>query len=222
MNKFVILLASGSALVAVASPAMAQDAADPFTGARVGAIVGYDKTKAGSSVDNDTTDSDDQSIDGLLYGAEVGYDVAVSPNFVVGAEAEYTESTAKTGFDRGDFEGFGIGNVKAGRDMYAGVRAGFRAAPNTLVYAKAGYTNARFDIRTSDGTVDTKSNIDTDGYRLGGGVEQAIGTNTYAKVEYRYSNYGEGEVDYVNGPDSGRFDLDTDRHQVVVGFGLRF
>ena len=40
--------------------------------------------------------------------------------------------------------------------------------------------------------------------------------------EYRYSNYGEGEVDYVNGPDSGRFDLDTDRHQVVVGFGLRF
>ena len=65
MNKLVILLASGSALVAVASPAMAQDA-DPFTGARVGAIVGYDATTAGSSVDNDTTDSDDQSIDGLV------------------------------------------------------------------------------------------------------------------------------------------------------------
>ena len=173
MNKFVTLLASGSALVAVASPAMAQNA-DPFTGARVGAIVGYDKTKAGSTVDNDTTKSDDQSIDGLLYGAEVGYDVAVSPSFVVGAEAEYTESTAKTGFDRGDFEGFGIGNVKAGRDMYAGVRAGFRASPNTLVYAKAGYTNARFDVRSSDGTVDTKTNVDTDGYRLGAGVDEIL------------------------------------------------
>ncbi|MDP3677099.1 MAG: outer membrane beta-barrel protein [Novosphingobium sp.] len=222
MKKLIMILASGSALVAAASPAMAQDAASTFTGARVGAILGYDATKAGSSVDNDTTDSDDQSIDGLVYGGEVGYDFAVSPNFVLGAEAEYTESTAKTGFDRGDFEGFGIGNVKAGRDLYAGVRAGFRAAPSTLVYAKAGYTNARFDVRSSDGTVDTKSNIDTDGYRLGAGVEQAIGTNTFAKVEYRYSNYGEGEVDYVNGPDSGRFDLDTDRHQVVVGFGLRF
>ena len=77
-------------------------------------------------------------------------------------------------------------------------------------------------IKSAYGTVDTKSNIDTDGYRLGAGVEQAIGTNTYAKLEYRYSNYGEGEVDYVNGPDSGRFNLDTDRHQVVVGFGLRF
>ena len=221
MNKFVILLASGSALVAVASPAMAQDA-DPFTGARVGAIVGYDVTKAGSSVDNDTTDSDDQSIDGLLYGVDVGYDFAASPNFVLGVEGEYSESTAKTGFDRGDFEGFGIGNVKAGRDLYAGVRAGFRAAPSTLVYAKAGYTNARFDVRSSDGTVDTTSNIDTDGYRLGAGVEQAIGSNAYAKLEYRYSNYGEGEVDYVNGPDSGRFNLDTDRHQVVVGAGIRF
>ena len=154
MNKFVILLASGSALVAVASPAMAQDA-DPFTGARVGAIVGYDLTKAGSSVDNDITDSDDQSIDGVMYGGEVGYDIAVSPNFVLGAEAEYSESSAKTGFDRGDFEGFGIGNVKAGRDLYVGARAGFRAAPSTLVYAKAGYTNARFDVRSSDGTVDT-------------------------------------------------------------------
>ena len=222
MNKLITVLASGCALVAIASPAMAQDVASTFTGPRVAAIVGYDVTKAGSSVDNDTTSSDDQSIDGLLYGGEVGYDFAVSPNFVLGAEAEYTESTAKTGFDRGDFEGFGIGNVKVGRDMYAGVRAGFRAAPTTLVYAKAGYTNARFDVRSSDGTVDTKTNVDTDGYRLGAGVEQAIGTNTFAKIEYRYSNYGEGEVDYVNGPDSGRFNIDTDRHQVVVGFGLRF
>jgi len=222
MNKLITILATGSALVAMASPAMAQDTASTFTGLRVGAILGYDVTKAGSSVDNDTTSSDDQSIDGLLYGAEVGYDFAVSPNFVLGAEAEFTESTAKTGFDRGDFEGFGIGNVKAGRDLYAGLRAGFRAAPSTLVYAKAGYTNARFDVRSSDGTVDTKTNIDTDGYRLGAGVEQAIGTNSFAKIEYRYSKYGEGEVDYTNGPDSGRFDLDTDRHQVVVGFGLRF
>ena len=221
MKKLIMILASGSALVAVASPAMAQDA-DPFTGARVGAIVGYDVTKAGSTVDNDTTDSDDQSIDGLLYGVDVGYDFAASPNFVLGVEGEYSESTAKTGFDRGDFEGFGIGNVKAGRDLYAGVRAGFRAAPSTLVYAKAGYTNARFDVRTSDGTTDTRTNIDTDGYRLGAGVEQAIGSNAYAKLEYRYSNYGEGEVDYVNGPDSGRFNLDTDRHQVVVGAGIRF
>ena len=131
MNKLVILLASGSApiamAIAVASPAMAQDA-DPFTGARVGAIVGYDVTKAGSSVDNDTTNSDDQSIDGVMYGADVGYDVAVSPNFVLGAEAEYTESSAKTGFDRGDFEGFGIGNVKAGRDLYVGAREIGRAS----------------------------------------------------------------------------------------------
>ena len=222
MTKFYIVLVSGSALAAFASPAVAQDNPSTFTGPRVEAIVGYDVTKAGSSVDNDASDSDDQSIDGLVYGGAVGYDFAVSPNFVLGVEGEYTESTAKTGFDRGDFEGFGIGNVKAGRDLYAGARVGLRAGDSTLVYAKAGYTNARFDVRTSDGTTDTRTNIDTDGWRLGGGVEQAVSDNAFVKLEYRYSNYNEGEVDYVDGPDSGRFDLDLDRHQVMAGVGVRF
>lgn len=220
MKKVLIVLASSSALLA--APAFAQDAAGTFVGPRVEALVGYDVTQAGSSVDNDATDSDDQSIDGLMYGAGIGYDFAASPNFRLGIEGEITDSTAKTGFDRGDFEGFGIGNVKAGRDLYAGVRAGYVVAPSTMIYAKGGYSNARFDVRSSDGTVDTKTNIDTDGWRLGAGIEQQIGSNAFAKIEYRYSNYKEGEVDYVNGPDSGRFDLDLDRHQVAVGFGLRF
>lgn len=221
MRNLLTILASGSALAAMASPALAQDGV-PFTGPRVEALVGYDVTQAGSSVDNDVTDSDDESIDGVVYGGGIGYDFAASPNFRLGVEGEFTESSAKTKFDNGDFEGFGIGNVKAGRDLYAGVRAGYVMSPSTLLYAKAGYTNARFDVRTSDGTVDTKTNIDTDGWRLGAGVEQHVGSNAFVKLEYRYSNYKEGEVDYVNGPDSGRFDLDLDRHQVMAGVGIRF
>ena len=219
MKKLALILASGCAMAAV--PAVAQEVDSTFTGPRVEAIVGYDVTQAGSSVDNDTTSSDDESIDGLLYGVGAGFDFAAG-GVVLGVEGEYTDSTAKTGFDRGDFEGFGLGNVKAGRDLYVGGRVGFIAAPKTLIYAKAGYTNARFDVLSSDGTTETRSNIDTDGWRLGAGVEQAVGENSFAKLEYRYSKYGEGEVDFVNGPDSGRFDLDLDRHQVVASVGLRF
>lgn len=222
MRNLLTILASGSALAAMASPALAQDGRVPFTGPRVEALVGYDVTKAGSSVDNDTTPSDDQSIEGAAYGGGIGYDFAASPNFRIGVEGEYTDSTAKTKYNRGDFEGFGLGNVKAGRDLYAGVRAGYVMSPSTMVYAKAGYTNARFDVRSDDGTVDTRTDIDTDGWRLGAGVEQQIGTNAFAKLEYRYSNYKKGEVNYVNGPDSGRFDLDLDRHQVMAGVGIRF
>ena len=219
MKKLALILASGCAMAAV--PAVAQEVDSTFTGPRVEAIVGYDVTQAGSSVDNDTTSSDDESIDELLYGVGAGFDFAAG-GVVLGVEGEYTDSTAKTGFDRGDFEGFGLGNVKAGRDLYVGGRVGFIAAPKTLIYAKAGYTNARFDVLSSDGTTETRTNIDTDGWRLGAGVEQAVGENSFAKLEYRYSKYGEGEVDFVNGPDSGRFDLDLDRHQVVASVGLRF
>lgn len=219
MKKFALFLASGVAVAAV--PAFAQEANSTFTGPRVEAIVGYDVTKAGSSVDNDTTQSDDESIDGLLYGIGAGFDFAAG-GVVLGVEGEYTDSSAKTGFDNGDFEGFGFGNVKAGRDLYVGGRVGFIAAPSTLIYAKAGYTNARFDVLASDGTTELKSNFDTDGYRLGAGVEQAISENTFAKVEYRYSHYKEGEIDYPVGVDSDRFDLDLDRHQVVASVGLRF
>ena len=44
----------------------------------------------------------------------------------------------------------------------------------------------------------------------------------FLKLEYRYSNYSEGEVDFEDGDDSDRFDVDLDRHQVMAGVGVRF
>lgn len=224
MRKLFIVLASGSAIVSV--PAMAQepaaDSGSTFTGPRVEAILGYDMSKAGSSVDDDATQDNDQSMEGLLYGVGVGYDVDLG-GVVVGAEAELTDSTAKTKFETGDFEGFGFGNVKANRDIYVGARVGAKVNPNLLVYAKGGYTNAKFDIRSSDGTIETSDDIDADGFRVGGGAEYALSRNTFAKLEYRYSNYKKAEID-MDGtlPDSERFKVDTDRHQVVAAVGYRF
>lgn len=226
MNKILVCLAAGTALAfgLGAAPAMAQDSAPavPFQGPHVEGIVGYDVTKAGSSVDDDANVDNDQSIDGLLYGVGAGYDFRFG-NVVAGPEAEVTWSTAKTSFNNGDFEGFGVGNVKTNRDLYLGARVGYAVTPKTLVYAKGGYTNAKFDIRNGDGTVTTKDDIDADGWRVGAGVEQAISNNAFVKVEYRYSNYEKGELDYTGDiPDGQRFNLDTDRHQAVVGVGVRF
>ena len=65
--------------------------------------------------------------------------------------------------------------------------------------------------------------LDTDGWRLGAGAEFAVGRNAYIGAEYRYSKYGEGEVDFEGQtPDTSRFNLDTDRHQVVATAGIRF
>lgn len=223
MKKILVCLAAGTAM-ATAAPAFAQDTGpvDPFSSFHVEALGGYDVTKAGSSVDDDVNEDNDQSIDGFTYGVGAGYDFRAG-NFVVGPEAEVTWSTAKTKFNDGDFEGFGLGNVKTNRDLYVGARVGYVLSPKTMIYAKGGYTNAKFDVNSTFGTVETNRDIDADGWRIGAGVEQAITNNVFAKVEYRYSNYSKGELDYTgDAPDGRRFDLDLDRHQVMAGVGVRF
>ena len=75
-------------------------------------------------------------------------------------------------------------------------------ARDTLLYFKGGYTNARFTAESNG----VEASTDEDGYRLGAGVEHKFGTNVSAKVEYRYSDYGDG----------------VNRNQVVAGIGYRF
>ena len=52
-----------------------------------------------------------------------------------------------------------------------------------------------------------------DGWRIGAGAEYAMNDKMFLKLEYRYSNYSEGEVDFEDGDDSGEHaddDADSD------------
>ena len=204
-----------------AAPALAQDEVNPqFTGARVGVVGGYDIIRPGSSEDSDI-EGDDQNVDGFLYGVELGYDFSIG-NAVVGVEAELADTTGKVEVNSTDPDFFGFGEVGTGRDIYVGLRAGVLATPSTLIYAKGGYTNARLNVLASDGETELEDNFELDGWRLGAGIEQAIGTNTFAKLEYRYSNYSSANFELDNGGGTDDFDIDTDRHQIVAGVGIRF
>ena len=188
-------LIAGSAAVYV-TPAAAQEAT-PFSGVRVEGIVGYD-----------TTDADGDNSDGVVYGAGVGYDLQVG-GLVLGVEGEVSDSTVDECFNDVDLIGDEL-CVQAGRDLYVGGRIGAAVSRNVLLYGKAGYTNARVALDYEDGTTGTALDFEEgenlDGLRIGGGLEFALGPNSYAKTEYRYSNYEQG----------------FDRHQVVAGFGFRF
>ncbi len=221
MKKGIALLLAAGSAVALSVPAMAQDDSS-FSGPWIAGVAGYDINQAGSSQDDGVNVDLDQNAEGLAYGVGIGYDVDMG-GVVLGAEAELTDSTADSDYSD-PYTNFGLGTVDAGRDIYVGARAGFKATPSTLVYAKGGYTNARFNFIGTDGTTNYDQNLDTDGWRVGAGVEQKLGSNAFAKVEYRYSNYGEGEIDFeAEGvPDSDRFDIDTDRHQIMAGVGWRF
>ncbi|MXO64354.1 outer membrane protein [Altericroceibacterium endophyticum] len=218
MKKGLALIALGSTVAFSAVPAMAQDAQDNFSGPRIEGLVGWDRSQPGSSVDGDS----DVGIDGFGYGVGIGYDYATPSGFVVGVEGEVTGSTASTENDTSAYDAFGLGEVETGRDFYAGARVGYAVTPNTLVYAKGGYTNARYNLVASDGTNEFDDHLDLDGWRVGAGVEQALSTNTFAKLEYRYSNYEKGEFDAADLGETDRFDVDSDRHQIMAGFGLRF
>lgn len=221
MKNSVALLAAAS-IAALASPVAAQDK-DPFSGFRVGAEVGYDMLRSGSSEDVDDTRDLRQDIDGVNYAAVIGYDAPVGENLRIGAEASFGDSSAKWENDSNQPTVFNLGRVNAEREIYVGGRVGLVTSPDLMLYAKGGYTAQRFGIQGTDGTVVSNQRLDTDGWRVGAGAEYALSNNMYGGLEYRYSNYAKGELDF-NGetPDTSRFDLDTDRHQVVATLGVRF
>ena len=194
MRKFAI----AAALLAgtIATPALAQDN-NNLGGFRIEGLVGYDRPSI-----------EDENADGIAYGVGVGYDFQ-SGNAVFGVEAEAMDSNADQTVTGVDLPGDTL-RVRAGRDLYVGGRVGFGVGGNSLIYAKAGYTNARVGVTYEDGTVSTVNDIaargNLDGIRAGAGAQIGIGSNAYLKTEYRYSNYEAG----------------VDRHQVVGGIGFRF
>jgi len=223
MKKVFSLVVAGSLVAPLAlgaAPAMAQDDTS-FNGFRLEGLVGYDSSRPGSDHDIDNVDDLDQSIDNINYGIGIGYDMNMG-GLVVGLEGEWMESEAKTDFDTFGFTEFGVANIEAGRDLYAGVRVGVPLGSTALVYAKGGYTNARYNVLATDNVTDIQTKIDLDGWRLGAGAELAVSQHMFVKAEYRYSNYGRGEVEAPSGVESDRFDVDVDRHQLVAGVGVRF
>ncbi|MCH8685695.1 outer membrane protein [Pedomonas mirosovicensis] len=187
MNR-VQFAAAVFALASAATPAAAAD----FTGPRAEGRLGW--------TDVSTDEVDD---DGLTYGVGIGYDYTFGQSIVVGAEAN---------FDWIDVDGCATraGGVLAcfdtKRDISVAVRAGYKVLENTLVYAKGGYANGRVRGEFTQGGTTTGDTQNGDGFVVGGGAEQALGPNLYAKLEYAYSNYEAG----------------VDRHQILLGVGFRF
>ena len=174
---------SALVLATVATPAFAQTEAAPLDGVKVAGVIAFDSVS-----------SDGEASRGFGYGGSVGYDIQ-SGNFVAGLEGEATFSTAESCV--------GAVCLEAGRDLYAGGRLGVVVSGRSLVYLKAGYTNARAKLTTAGTTIDS-SNLD--GIRGGVGVESGLGKNAFVRLEYRYSNY----------------EADVSRNQGVLAIGMRF
>ena len=183
------LFASACALAMVAgAPALADEAAKmatapvevvtthstPWEGAWVGGALGIGSTNynaSGRFGDGDDSlgfELPDLGGQGGLFGIEAGYDFAVSPDFVVGVQADFTMTnvTNRTAADISDvgrlFNGGGLNGVVrmldepmqgAGSFEYTirprhmttlAARAGFLPSDSTLIYGLLGYTRGSF------------------------------------------------------------------------------
>jgi len=182
VTRLTIFAASAAAL-AFASPASAQDAgaasasqAGAPAGFRLEALLGYDR----SGVDGFHES-------GVLYGVGAGFDLPVSNSVSLGVDAEASDSTAKKA------------GVKVGRDLYAGARVSLALSPNSNLYVKGGYTNARASASGFGGA-------NADGVRVGVGLQYLVSGKAYVGAEGRYSNYEAG----------------ADKYQAVLTLGTRF
>lgn len=195
MKNSLLLAASAASLTMLAAPASAA----PVSGARIEAVVGYDNLSV--SLEDEGIDADlDQN--GIVFGIGAGYDFAMGATTSIGVDLEATVSTANADFA----DGTDSAELDAGRDLYAGVRLTTAVSDTVNLFFGAGYTNQRIRATITNGFDIASDSANAEGARGRAGVQIGFGSNAYATLEYRYSNY----------------EADLSRHQAVGGIGFRF
>ena len=165
-----------------------------------------------------------ESSDGrFLGGVQGGFDYQFAPNWVVGAEAEYSWLAGGSGSG----VTFPAGTVVTGNtDQLGSVtgRIGYTWGP-ALLYAKGGYAwrdNPNIGASFAGTPVDfTTDGNHRDGYTVGAGLEYMFAPNWSAKIEYQYYNFG--NTTFTSGPAEivgSRFR--NDEQTVKAGINYRF
>ena len=197
---------SSAAAIALAAGAASAASAEPFNGPYVGVQGGWSRTEAGSLSTPSGTAGLDRADDAASVGIYTGYDVKVSPNVVLGAEAGL-QFGADDSISRDT--GAALVTVDPKRSIDLTARAGYLVGDDTLLYARGGYSNARVRTSIEDAAGLRSASANRDGWLVGGGVEHALSDNVSARAEYRYSNFGN---------EGGKLD----RHQALFGISYRF
>jgi len=159
----------------------------------------------------------------FMVGVQGGADYQFAPNWVVGAEAQYSwlPSNSNNGvlFPGGSLvtqDNHALGSVTG--------RLGYTWGP-ALLYAKGGYAwrdnnNIGVSLAGAPVAFATTGNH-KDGYTVGAGLEYMFAPNWSAKAEYQYYNFG--STAFTAGtPEIVGVRFRDDEHTVKVGVNYRF
>lgn len=202
MTRTNSLVVAGILAASLPVTAHAAEFDGPYAGAQVGWSSNQIKNPE-TSLGVIPMDDDQQSVTGGIYA---GYDRRAADRVVVGVEGglDFANDDEIKNTVTGDKYTI---NPKYSFDLTA--RAGYLVNPNTLVYARGGYTNARMKTTIDSAVATTSATDNRDGWLVGAGVERQFMKNASTRIEYRYSDLSEGD---------GNFD----RHRVLAGISYRF
>ncbi len=218
----------------LATPAQAHE----FDGFRLEGRLGWEQVGTDATLPNPDEDEDEDGDELLVasdessdpsFGVELGYDVQLGSSFVLGAYAGAELSNTQMCAELIEDD---LACSELERTFTLGARAGVPIAETALVYVKGGYSNGKFattyDTDVTDNDDDDAVAIEEfsgsrDGFHVGGGVELGLTESLYAKVEYVYTDFGNQShlLEDMDDDEPG-LTLSSDRHQVIVGIGLRF
>jgi len=198
MKKLALALAAASCLVAGQAVADGYATRAPsyqvprWTGFYLGGGVGSGAVVHELTIDTPAVNI--LSFDGIggqgYFGKVIaGYDHQMSPSIVVGVFADYDFSNIST--DLSVVGGLFNASLEHKNSWSIGGRAGFLSSPTTLWYATLGYSQAKYDLTSTIGSLDVP---DFHGIFWGGGVESQFVGGWSLRAEYRYTNFGRESV----------------------------
>jgi outer membrane immunogenic protein len=181
-----------------------------YVGGHIGGAFGGDSSLQGSSGQ-------------FLGGVQGGVDYQFAPNWVIGAEAQY--SWLANNNNNGVL--FPAGTlITSNYDQIGSAtgRFGYTWGPG-LLYAKGGYAwRDNNNIGVSVGGVPVAfatTGNHSDGYTVGAGLEYMFAPNWSAKIEYQYYNFG--NTTFTAGtPEIIGARFRDDEHTVKLGINYRF
>ena len=188
---------------AVPAPQQSIDWTGLYVGGNLGWAFGQFDNKAGN---NTGLGVDANGIAGGLY---TGYNFQVTPNIVVGAEADFSLTDLEKSKSNG---GLTLRSKSDWNSNFRG-RVGY-AFDRYMVYGAGGLAIADLEV-SGNGDTDSKTAL---GWTLGAGGEAAITNNISAKLEYVYQDFGEQDFN-LNGTGVSS---DFNNSQVRMGIGYKF
>jgi outer membrane immunogenic protein len=194
-----------------------------------------------------TYESKGLNVDGFIGGIYGGYNWLLSNDILLGVEGEWnyvnaddTKDMIKTSEPNA---GRIVGWTKTSQDWDASLRlrAGM-VMGDFLPYITGGIAWAGMNMEghydhqsDSDDDLDWDKDVTLTGWTLGGGLEMKITENLHARIQYRYTDYGDesehltslqttGEIQGNEVPKEYILDgkLDYNAHMVTVGLSYRF